>query len=160
MTLSVVAVLRRLGFTDIYITGRNLESAARRAEELSCRLFDPSSTGVDARIAMTAAPMPAFDLFVNAAPVTDSPLSEAGNLLAALGVLAPGGLVFDHEMPGAYLRDYCEGTGLRHLPGSSMYRPQMYAQWRLFLTALLGTEVTEGDVAGWLDQAEEMSTSD
>jgi hypothetical protein len=41
--------------------------------------------------------------------------------------------VFDHEMPGQRLKDYCESNGVFHIPGVDMYYPQMYGQWSLFL---------------------------
>ena len=113
----VVTVLKELGL-QVYITGRRPEEAARRAVELG---IEPWLEGVQC------------DLFVNAAPVTDKPLEEAANLLPALtGCKA----AFDHEMPGVYLKSYCEEHNIHHISGYDMYYPQMFSQWSLFLESL------------------------
>ena len=70
------------------------------------------------------------DLFVNATPVSDYPLKQAHGFLKALEGCKT---VFDHQMPGAYLRKYCEERHVHYIPGTAMYYPQMYKQWAIFL---------------------------
>lgn len=77
------------------------------------------------------------DLFVNASPVTDKPLDQAVGFLEAI---QGARLVFDHEMPGQYLTDYCQEHGVKHIAGTSMYYPQMYRQWALFLDGIVAKD--------------------
>jgi shikimate 5-dehydrogenase len=72
VTSVVVWVLKSLGIKT-YITGRRLEEAAKRAEELDAYVWSPE----------TWSPGKA-ELFVNAAPVSDRPLSEGVNFLNSL----------------------------------------------------------------------------
>eukprot|EP01052_Picozoa_sp_SAG31_P013909 SAG31_NODE_849_length_11529_cov_3.342257_6_plen_176_part_00 len=83
VTNCVVHVLKQLGF-KVSLTGRRLDEASRRATVLGADLFAPGDEA-------------SFDLLVNAAPVTDQPLEQAVGLLEALGKVARGGYVFDHE---------------------------------------------------------------
>jgi shikimate dehydrogenase len=104
----VFHVLQSLGI-DVFVTGRRPAEAAKRAAQFGVKVFDPLHS-------------PAMDLFVNATPVTDSDLALAANLLPALrGCKA----AFDHEMPGKCLAEYCAAHGLAHIPGTSMYYPQV-----------------------------------
>lgn len=133
VTAVVVAVLTQLGIR-VAITGRRPEAAASRARELGAELFTP---GFQAQ------------LFVNAAPVTDSPLADAPGFLEALESSGCS-FVFDHEMPGKFLAEHCASHGLHHIPGTDMYHPQMIAQWGLFLEG----RVPEGtDIAALLKLA-------
>jgi shikimate dehydrogenase len=129
VTAVVAVCLQRLGMR-VLITGRRRDAAAARAAQLGVELFDDAHSicAGEAR------------LFVNAAPVSDAPLSEAPNLLAALEGCAAA---FDHEMPGAFLRRECEARGIRHIAGLSMYWPQMIAQWTLFLEGILPASEVE-----------------
>ena len=128
----MVEVLRALGIT-VYLSGRRLEEAARRAAELECGVWAP---GVKAQ------------LFVNAAPVTDKPLEEALNFLPCLeGIL----VAFDHEMPGQFLVNHCNERDIVHIPGVEMYYPQMYEQWGLFLEQFVG----KAELPALIQQAEE-----
>lgn len=123
---TVAAVLRREG-VEVRLTGRCPQRAAARAAQLGLPALEPSW-------------LPA-DLLVNAAPgVTEDPALGAPHLRAALeGVVA----VFDHEMPGEGLRDFCAARGVAHIPGTAMYGPQMVAQWALLLEGVVpaGTDV-------------------
>ena len=119
VTSVVVAVLKGLGVEKIFLVGRRLEEAAKRAEEF----------GVDAWTAGVSA-----QLFVNATPVTDKPLEEAANFLESIRGCV---MAFDHEMPGACLKTYCDENGLVHIPGVDMYYPQMHEQWSLFLEGIV-----------------------
>ncbi|GMI28838.1 hypothetical protein TrRE_jg977 [Triparma retinervis] len=115
VTAVAVAVLMSLG-VKVAIVGRRMEAAAAKAKELGCEVWTKEWRG---------------ELFVNAAPVTDQPLSGAANFLPAL---AGARVAFDHEMPGSFLREFCEeNEGMEHIEGVAMYWPQMEAQWRLFL---------------------------
>ena len=118
VTACVVAVLRKMKIA-VRITGRRRDAAASRAAELGVEVFDAAKHG-DGRT----------DLFVNAAPVTDEPLGGAAGFLDAL---AGCRVAFDHELDGRYLREWCEAREVVHIPGKSMYYPQMVAQWQLLL---------------------------
>ena len=115
VTNVVVHVLKELGYA-VALTGRRLDEAARRADELGATVFKPGDSSE-------------FQLLVNAAPVTDNPLAQAAGLLEALACVQQGdGCVFDHEMPGAELERYCLKHSLHHINGKAMYYPQMYRQ--------------------------------
>ncbi|KAL1500405.1 hypothetical protein AB1Y20_013062 [Prymnesium parvum] len=117
----VVAVLHRMGI-QVLITGRRREAAALRAKELAASPFREGDRA---------------DLFINSAPIGDSSLEDVPNFLEALqGAIC----CFDHEMPGKKLRQYCEANGVVHIPGTSMYWPQMSAQWTLFLDGIVEAE--------------------
>jgi len=79
-----------------------------------------------------------FDLLVNAAPVTDNELSQASGLLETLAMGVK--VCFDHEMPGAKLKQYCTKNSIHHISGYDMYYPQMYKQWAYFLEGLVEEE--------------------
>ena len=120
----VFSVLQELGIR-VYVFGRNLDKAAARAEqdkEMELHQGQPC------------------DLIVNAAPVTDSPLSEAPNFLQALSGCR---CAFDHEMPGEMLRAHCETTGIVHIPGTAMCMPQMRLHWGLFLDGIVHKDEVE-----------------
>jgi shikimate dehydrogenase len=106
-------VLTSLGI-EVSVTGRRTEEIAKKNQEYGLTPFDGSPK----------------DLFVNAAPVTDHPLTEAVGFVEAL---RGSKLVFDHHMPGSYLAAYCKENGIAYIPGTAMYYPQMYKQWALFL---------------------------
>lgn len=114
VTNVAVYVLKSLGKT-VYITGRRSDMAEQKAEELGVRLW---SADVQA------------DMFVNAAPVSDQPLENATMFLEALHGCR---FAFDHEMPGKYLAEYCDQHEIQLIRGTEMYKPQMLAQWSLFL---------------------------
>lgn len=137
VTSVVVAVLRRLNIS-VCITGRRLEAAKLRADELGVGVFRPGDAPVQ--------------LFVNAAPVTDMPLDQAPNFIAALQGCS---VCFDHELQGIYLHEHCKVHGLRHIPGKDMYYPQMEAQWSLFLE---GT-VPSKEVPALLEEAQRRAVS-
>ena len=121
VTNVVAHVFKSLGKV-VYITGRRADMAEAKARELSAL---PWTEGVQA------------DMFVNAAPVTGSPLEDAHMFLPAL---AGCKFAFDHEMPGAYLAEYCQLNGVLLIPGTEMYFPQMEAQWSLFLKDYMDTD--------------------
>merc|ERR1712166_567828 len=126
----VFCVLQELGIR-VYVTGRDLVKAAACAERNQVQLYQDQPC----------------DLFVNAAPVTDSPLVEAPNFLKALSGCR---CVFDHEMPGEMLRAHCELKGIVHIAGTQMYMPQMRLQWGLFLEGI----VRKDEIESLLMQAE------
>merc|ERR1712078_39921 len=78
----------------VYITGRSVATASKRAADLWVDVYDREKHGQ-------------CDLFVNAAPVTDEPLKNAVNFLAALEGCS---LVFDHELVGTELVKYCRAN--------------------------------------------------
>ena len=128
----VAAVLASMNI-DLYVVGRRPEEAIRRAQEMSAqfgRTVLPWHVGLEA------------DLFINAAPVTDKPLESAINFLPSLHGCK---LVFDHEMPGSKLRDYCAQNNIYHISGYDMYYPQLVAQWNLFLKSF-DCEISMEDV--------------
>jgi shikimate 5-dehydrogenase len=110
VTSVVVAVLRTMGINEIYLVGRRMDEAARRAQELG---VDPWRPGLEWS-----------GLFVNASPVTDRPLEQAVHFLEALNGAV---MVFDHELVGAHLKAYCEARGIVHVPGTDMYYPQVHS---------------------------------
>ena len=104
VTNIVAYICCSLGY-QVYLTGRRPEEASRRSKDLSTlcgKEVNVWSTDIQA------------DLFINAAPVTDKPLEDAANFLSALEGCS---LAFDHEMPGQYLKTYCEQNGIMHIPG-------------------------------------------
>jgi shikimate dehydrogenase len=133
----VVHILKKLGISKIYICGRRLEEAAKRAESLGVAVW---TAGVTA------------DLFINAAPVTDKPLEDSLNFVEALG---GSKVAFDHEMPGLKLKDYCLANGIHHISGFDMYYPQMISQWKLFL----GDTCEEEELAALIRTADAMLKS-
>lgn len=122
VTSVVIAVLLSLGIKKVFICGRRLDEAAKRASEFGVDVWTP-----DVRA----------QLFVNATPVTDKPLEDAAHFLEALKGCA---IAFDHEMPGKYLQQHCDQHGVRHISGYAMYYPQMYEQWSLFLEGIAEKE--------------------
>ena len=116
----VYHVLKSLGL-KVYVTGRRPEAVQQINEQygLAPHQGEPK------------------DLFINASPVTDQPLENAPGFLDAV---AGSRLVFDHEMPGAFLQEYCQQHGIQHIPGTAMYYPQMYKQWALFLEGVVSEE--------------------
>lgn len=127
----VYHVLKSMGL-KVYVTGRRSEAVAQINEQYGLQPHDGSPK----------------HLFINASPVTDKPLEEAPGFLEAV---AGSQVVFDHEMPGQYLMDYCTDHGIRHIPGTAMYYPQMYRQWALFLDGLVNAE----DIPALIAQASE-----
>lgn len=113
----VYHVLKSLGI-QVFVCGRREEAVAEVNEIYGLTPHDGSPK----------------DLFINASPVTDSPLSEAPGFLAAV---QGSKVAFDHEMPGQFLADFCQAEGIKHIPGTAMYYPQMYRQWALFLEGLV-----------------------
>ena len=124
----VFSVLKELGI-EVHVTGRNLKRAAARAKEFNISFCDP-----------TLPSKRPFGLFINATPVTDQPLDRAGNFLQAIEGCK---VVFDHEMPGHFLANYCKEQGIVHIPGTEMYYPQMQLQWQLFLDGIVPKEAIE-----------------
>lgn len=113
----VYHVLKNLGL-KVYVTGRRSEAVAQINEQYGLKPHDGSPK----------------QLFINASPVTDKPLSEAPGFVEAV---QGSEVVFDHEMPGQYLLDFCNAHGIKHIPGTAMYYPQMYRQWALFLEGMV-----------------------
>ena len=142
VTNVVVHVLKELGYA-VALTGRRPEEAKRRAAELGCDTFVAGAGGAAAEGERR------YELLINAAPVTDAALGDAVGMLEALaqGVR----VVFDHEMPGACLREHCAVHGIHHIPGVAMYYPQMYRQWELFLEQ---EGVAKAEIPGLIAQAE------
>lgn len=130
----VVHILKKLGIKNIYVCGRRLDEATKRAESLGVH---PWTAGVTA------------DLFVNAAPVTDKPLEDAVNFIDALKGCK---VAFDHEMPGLKLQEYCIANNIDHISGYDMYYPQMISQWKLFL----GNSIDEDHLATLIRKADDM----
>ena len=135
VTAVVVSVLTSLGI-KVYISGRNLELAKKKVTEFSSR------SNIRENSVFLWSERVEADLFINAAPVTDRPLDEATNFLAAL---SPAKVCFDHEMPGKYLSEYCNLHQKFHISGLDMYYPQMYAQWSLFLKSAIDIESFDHD---------------
>jgi shikimate dehydrogenase len=126
----VVSVLQSLGII-VYIIGRSHQSAAVRAQELGVQVW-------------TGEPV---DLFVNATPASEKPLDQAANFIEALGFAK---IAFDHEMPGRYMKQFCEEKGIFHINGTDMYYPQMRTQWTLFLNGL----VDNSEISRLLEEAD------
>lgn len=116
VTNCVVSVLKSLG-VEVFITGRRPEAICAKAEQLNIQPWTEEQKG-------------GIDLFVNASPVTHSPLTNAVNFLTAIEGCR---IAFDHEMPGACLHDHCTEKNIFLIKGTEMYLPQMLAQWSLFL---------------------------
>lgn len=106
-------VLTSMGI-KVYASGRNTEEVNKKVKEYNLSPHHGITT----------------DLFVNATPASDYPLKQAQHFLKALLGCK---LVFDHQMPGIYLRKYCEENHIPYIPGTDMYYPQMYKQWSFFL---------------------------
>ena len=141
VTSVVVGVLKSMGI-EVVITGRRSDAAKERAAQLGCQVLNPD--------------IHTPDLFVNAAPVTDGVLADVPNFLPALkGCKA----AFDHELEGKSLVEYCSANGMKHIPGKSMYWPQMAAQWRIFLEGHIPTEKLES-LPELLRQAEKMAAAE
>mmetsp|Transcript_22345 Transcript_22345/g.35891 ORF Transcript_22345/g.35891 Transcript_22345/m.35891 type:complete len:291 (+) Transcript_22345:214-1086(+) len=134
VTNVVVSVLKdKLGY-EVYLTGRSFEKAKARASQLGVKSINivgkaPDTSTLDGL---------SFDLLVNAAPVTDNELSKASGLLETLAMGVK--VCFDHEMPGAKLKQYCAKNSIHHISGYDMYYPQMYKQWAYFLEGLVEEE--------------------
>ena len=117
-------VLKNLGI-DVYITGRRDELVRSKAEELNVKVW---TEGVS------------VDLFINAAPVTNSPLEQVPNFIKALSGCK---VAFDHELNGEYLSAYCVDNNIAHISGMDMYIPQMIVQWKLFLEGRIDISTLE-----------------
>lgn len=113
-------VLKSMGMI-VYITGRRSDMVLAKAQELGVEVW---TTAIQA------------NLFVNAAPVSSSPLAEAEMFLPAL---AGCSLVFDHELNGHCLAAHCaaQNPPVPLISGMDMYVPQMTTQWALFLEGLV-----------------------
>jgi len=151
VTSVVVHVLRALRVENIYLAGRNLGKARERAAELGCLVWEPCSASASASASPSPSPSPSpCDIFVNASPVTDTPLEAAENFMTSLTGSGGGGpcVVFDHEMPGQCLKDWAIGQEkLVYVSGYEMYYPQMKRQWELFL----GGRASRQDISTALD---------
>ncbi len=112
----VFHIISSLGI-EVSVTGRRKEAVNDRVMEFNLKQYDGKPK----------------DLFVNAAPVSDMPLDNAVGFLEALSGCP---VVFDHQMPGNFLRDYCKKKGVFYILGAEMYYPQMYRQWELFLNGI------------------------
>lgn len=128
----VTSVLQSMGIR-VYLAGRSMESVGPRCVELKVEAWHGE----------------VVDLFVNATPASEHPLHEATNFLEALKGCK---IAFDHEMPGQFLRAYCQEHGVFHIAGELMYYPQMEAQWKLFLHGLVDTK----DMRELIEQADKM----
>lgn len=120
VTSVVTTVLKQLGFR-VFLAGRNMQAVEARCAELGVELWRGE----------------AVDLFVNATPASEHPLHEAANFLPALGGCK---IAFDHEMPGKYLKEYCDAHNIYHIPGVKMYYPQMAVQWSIFLDGIVSKD--------------------
>lgn len=109
----VYHVLKKLGIT-VFVTGRRAAAVAEVNQQYGLDSFDGTPK----------------DLFVNATPITDSPLDQAPLFIETI---KGSKMTFDHHMPGKYLKSYCQENRIYYLPGTTMYYPQMYKQWALFL---------------------------
>jgi shikimate dehydrogenase len=118
VSATVVYVLTKLGI-DVFITGRRKEEALKRSIILGCKLWN-----VDDNI----------DLFINATPVTDSPLDQADGFLICLKTCH---LVFDHELKGSYLKKYCDDNNIKHISGMTMYYPQVKLIYIIYLIYII-----------------------
>lgn len=127
----VVTVLKQLGY-KVYLSGRNLDKAVEKGKELEVEVWSVGTS---------------VDLFINATPASEYPLHEAPNLLEIIQTCKA---VFDHEMPGKYLLEYCDSNGIFHIKGTEMYYPQMFEQWKLFLNGI----VDPIDLPGLLSRAD------
>lgn len=116
VTNCVVSVLKSLDI-EVFITGRRPDAIRAKAEQLNIHPWTEEQKGE-------------IDLFVNASPVTHSPLGNAENFLNSIEGCR---IAFDHEMPGACLNDHCIEKNIYLIKGTEMYLPQMLAQWGLFL---------------------------
>lgn len=134
----VTTVLAKMGVA-VYLTGRNGNSIRSRATQLNVQAWSDEQC----------------DLFINATPASERPLEEADNFLPAI---AGCKIAFDHEMPGAYLAEYCSANNIYHIKGTAMYYPQMYAQWSLFLEGLVPS--VEENIASWIQMAENLSAEE
>jgi shikimate dehydrogenase len=132
-------VLQSLGI-EVSVTGRDAQAVARCTQEFGLRPFEGT----------------AAQLFVNAAPVSDTSLEQAPGFLAALKGCV---LVFDHHMPGGALLEYCRQNGIAHIPGTAMYYPQMYRQWELFLSALPESQLRVSDLPSLIARAEGLANA-
>ena len=134
----VTAVLTKLGI-KVYLTGRNPDVVISRAHELNVQAWSNEQC----------------DLFINATPASERPLEEAVNFLPAI---AGCKIAFDHEMPGAYLAQYCSMNNVHLIKGTAMYYPQMYAQWSLFLEGIVPS--VKENIATWIQMAENLSAEE
>lgn len=116
------SVLQGMGIKT-YVSGRNDEKVAATAARFGLDPFEGES-----------------DLFVNATPVTDTPLHEASGFLEAL---SSSKMAFDHHMPGEQLKIFCQNQSKFYIPGTAMYYPQMMAQWKIFLQGLVDPDKVE-----------------
>ena len=98
VTNVVVAILHEFNI-DMYLTGRNVTTIEQRAKELNINVWSPTIQ---------------VDLFVNATPATELPLTESLNLLESLSGCK---MAFDHSMPGVYLEEYCKQHDIYHIKG-------------------------------------------
>lgn len=126
----VTTSLQAMGI-EVYLTGRNGDTAGVRARELGVQHWNGQKV----------------DLFVNATPASTQPLDLAPNFL---GSLESCKIAFDHEMPGIYLTEYCRTNDIYFIEGTKMYYPQMYKQWSLFLEGI----VDEADIPRLIAEAE------
>ncbi len=130
VTNVVASVLTSLGF-KVFITGRRPDEIIKRCSELSQFTSTPIlpwNSNCD------------VDLFVNASPVTNQPLDQASNFLEAI---SRAKVVFDHELDGTYLINYCKENDKYFISGYGMYFPQMSIQWKLFLKSFLSEDQIE-----------------
>lgn len=131
----VVAILRQLNINNIYLAGRNMNKIITRAKELNIMIWNNNIQ---------------TDLFINATPITDQPLDD----LLFINILNNNKIVFDHEMPGKYLKEYCDINNIYHISGYDMYYPQMIEQWKLFLKSS-NKDIDINNLFNLIKQAEE-----
>ena len=117
-------ILKNLGI-EVFIIGRRDELVQSKASELNVKVWTVGTS---------------VDLFVNAAPVTNSPLDTVPNFIEAIQGCK---MVFDHELKGEYLATYCLNNNIKHISGMEMYIPQMIEQWKLFLEGSMDTSNLE-----------------
>lgn len=145
VTLTAISVLKELGIT-VYITGRRVEEAEKRAKELNVHVFKPD---LHLKCCLT------FGLFVNAAPISSiSDLSTVDNFLDAL-LGSACHTVFDHELDNKSLEHLCLQRGITYYDGNIMYYPQMYEQWVHFLNRY---DVNKDNIKGYIDVAIDNTT--
>lgn len=130
----IYSILSSLGI-EVYLTGRNKDKIQEKVKKFKLKPYDDKPK----------------DLFINAALISDHPLEQAVNFLESI---KQSKIVFDLNMPGDYLYDYCQTNGINYIPGTEMYYPQMYKQLELFLKDL----VKKDDIPGLVKQAEKAIT--
>jgi shikimate 5-dehydrogenase len=118
---SVVTISLQSFRIEVYFTGRKNETAQLRSQDLKVQFWQGEKV----------------DLFINATPASTYSLKLAPNFLEALEHCKG---VFNHEMPGIYLSEYCNKNNLYLIKGLKMYYRKTYKQWALLLKGIVDME--------------------